>query len=162
MTSRRSYKVGVVSVPKEAVEQENLFAWFELIRVPVMRKNLTEEWIALSSLAFAVPNGQMIAGNDAQRARYMAALKRQGLKPGVSDIVLPYPTVAYHGLFIEMKRIKGSSISQEQKDWRVLMERLDYRAEIVNGFDAARVLVLDYIGERRRTVSRPSSGGLVI
>jgi hypothetical protein len=161
MTRRRTNPVGVVAVPKESKQQELLFEWMELIRVPVEGPTPEGEWLPLSTIAFAVPNGVSIAGTEAQRARYMAALKRQGFRTGVSDIVIPYPRGTYHGLFVELKRDKHSVVSKDQKDWRLLMRRLGYRAEIVIGWDEARRIITEYVGTHR-TVSRPSSPGLVI
>lgn len=163
---RRVNPVGVVAVPKESKQQESLFEWMAWVRVPILRKNLTPEWVPLTDIAFAVPNGASIAGDAGQRARYMAALKRQGFKNGVSDIVIPYPTVAYHGLFIELKRDKGSKISDDQIEFQKLMRRLDYRAEIAIGWDAARAVILDYFGKEIRVtapaVSPASSSGMVV
>jgi hypothetical protein len=166
VTARRANKVGVVAVPKESKQQEMLFEWMSYVRVPVCKGgpkgSLAQEWLPLSDLAFAVPNGTSIAGTDKQRAMYMASLKRQGFKVGVSDIVLPFPTVAYHGLYLELKRDKKAKISEAQKDWRTLMRRLDYRAEIAIGFDEAKAIILDYLAGMHRTVSRPTSQGMVV
>lgn len=168
MTRRRANPVGAKTVPKEAQQQESLFEWMGYVRVPVFRLDdagnhtTTQDWLPLTALAFAVPNGMSIAGTEKQRGKYMAALKRQGFKPGVSDIVIPFPTVAYHGLYLELKRDKSSKITTEQKDWRLLMRRLDYRAEIAIGFDAAKAIIEDYLRGTHRTVSRPSSKGLVV
>lgn len=164
--ARRVNRVGVVAIPLEKDQQAALFDWMSYVRVPVARGgakgSLAQEWLPLTDFAFAVPNGTSIAGTPKQRAMYMASLKKQGFKTGVSDIVIPVPTVAYHGLFIEMKRDKSSPVSDDQIDWRDRMRRLDYRAEIAVGFDAAKVIVEDYLRGMYRTVSRPSSGGLVI
>lgn len=166
---RRVNPVGLVAVPKEAKQQELLFEWMALIRVPVFRARGqfdvdpgTSDWMPLTDIAFSVPNGTSIAGTRKQRAQYMAALKRQGFKTGVSDIVIPYPTVAYHGLFIELKREKSSRVTDDQITWRDRMRRLDYRAEIVIGWDAARAVILEYIGANHRTVSRSTPQRLVV
>jgi hypothetical protein len=166
VTARRVNKVGLVAAPKESKQQEMLFEWMSYVRVPVSRGGakgtIAPEWLPLSDLAFAVPNGTSIAGTDKQRAMYMAALKRQGFKVGVSDIVIPFPTVAYHGLYLELKRDKKAKISDAQKDWRALMRRLDYRAEIAIGFDEAKAIILDYLSGMHRTVSRPTSQGMMV
>jgi hypothetical protein len=82
-------------------------------------------WAALNvgndprlSLMFAIPNGGG-RGNDRRTAMIRgAALKAEGVKPGVVDIFLPVPAPTdhrdkayhylaqhwYHGLFIEMKK----------------------------------------------------------
>lgn len=155
-----------MAVPLEKDQQEALFEWMSYIRVPLSRGGakglIAPEWIPLTDLAYAVPNGTAIAGTVKQRAMYMAALKRQGFKTGVSDIVIPFPTIAYHGLYLELKRKKSSVVTEDQTTWRDLMRRLDYRAEIVVGFEAAKAIIVDYLAGMHRTVSRRGSGQLVI
>lgn len=44
------------------------------------------------------------AANEGKRSRIAGAnLKRQGMKPGVSDICLPYAAGGYNNLYIELK-----------------------------------------------------------
>lgn len=133
-----------------------------LNRQPAPGATMFEEWVPLSDIAFAVPNGTSIAGTPKQRAMYMASLKKQGFRVGVSDIVIPYPVLPHHGLFIELKRDKTSPVSDEQWAWRDLMRRLGYVAEVCVGFDAARSTITSYLGANLRTVSRPSSEGMLI
>lgn len=165
---QRANPVGLKAIPKEAKQQEALFEWMALVRVPVARMdaagNLTEidDWLPLTDIAYAVPNGTSIAGTPQQRAKYMNSLKKQGFKVGVSDIVIPFPTVARHGLYLELKRDKTAKVSEAQKAWRSLMRRLDYRAEIAVGFDEAKAIIEDYLRGMCRTVSRPTSKGLVV
>ena len=165
---RRVNPVGVKPQPKESKQQEALFEWMSFVRVPVFRLDdagnhtALQDWVPLTDLAYSVPNGTSIAGTPKQRAMYMQALKKQGFKVGVSDIVIPFPTVAHHGLYLELKRDKHSEVTKAQKDWRLLMRRLDYRAEIAIGQDAARAIIEDYLRGMCRTVSRPTSKGLVV
>lgn len=165
--ARRVNPVGQVAVPKESKQQEMLFEWMTLVRVAVPPLTAQPDtrpvsWKPLSEIAFAVPNGLSIAGTEKQRAMYMAALKRQGFRPGVSDIVIPYPTLAYHGLFIELKRDAKAKVSDEQKDWRYKMDLLGYRAEICVGWEAARSVIEEYFSGTRITVSPPAPARLVI
>lgn len=165
---RRVNPVGVKSLPKESKQQEALFEWMSFVRVPVFRMDdagnhtTLQDWVPLTEIAYAVPNGTSIAGTPKQRAMYMQSLKKQGFKVGVSDIVIPFPTASHHGLYLELKRDKTSVVSTAQKDWRLMMRRLDYRAEIAVGFDAARAIIEDYLRGMCRTVSRPTPKGLVV
>lgn len=155
---RKNNPVGVVAVPKESKQQEMLFEAMAMILVPLPKGG----WLKLSEIAFAVPNGTSIAGTSEQRARYMNALKKQGFKVGVSDIVIPYPTEQYPGLFIELKRDKHSVVSSDQEAWRDRMRALGYRAEICVGWYAAYDVIREYIGKNHRNVSRQSSAGPMI
>lgn len=66
------------------------------------------------ALAFHIPNER-----KASIARRMT-LKRAGVRKGVPDICVPYPSSGYHGLFIEMK-VKPNRPSPEQLE---LLEQL--------------------------------------
>lgn len=69
---------------------------------------------------FAVPNG-------GRRDKVTAArLKSEGVKAGVSDLILLKPNIHYHALLIEMKTQKGV-LSQLQKAWRKLIEPDGYK-----------------------------------
>lgn len=57
---------------------------------------MLNEYPALKWL-FAVPNG------GKRNIKEAAGLKKTGVKPGVSDIMLLFPSGGYHGLLIEMK-----------------------------------------------------------
>ena len=78
--------------PTEAQEQSALVRWAEL-----MRPRFPE----LVLLAH-VPNEGLRSPVTGAR------LKVQGMKRGFPDLILPVPRGEYHGLFIEMKRVKGS------------------------------------------------------
>ena len=86
-------------VPTEHEEQATVIEWFDL------------EYPQYQEMLFAIPNGSY-KGNKAR-----ASFKDEGLRPGVPDLFLPVPIDQYHGLFIEMKRQKGSVTSDSQKLW---------------------------------------------
>lgn len=87
----------------------------------------------------------MLAGPVAQRARYVNFLKAQGLKPGVSDIVIALPRGPFHGAYMELKREAGSRTSDAQEDWVALMNAVGYRSAIVKGYEEARQFAQDYL-----------------
>jgi len=91
----------------------------------------------LAEFMFAVPNGLQLSGSSRNRARYMNALKKRGLKPGVSDLVVPYPVAPYHGMFLELKLNSKSPISDEQHAWHRLMGEVGYYSAIALGYDDA-------------------------
>lgn len=99
----------------------------------------------LHDFAFAIPNGLMLAGSDVQRAKYMAALKRQGFKPGVSDICLALPLHGRPGAYIELKRDRSSRATAAQQDWVDLMKLVGYYAAIAVGFEEAQACIIGYL-----------------
>lgn len=89
---------------------------------------------------FAIPNGGF--RNKATAVR----MKRTGTKAGVPDIFLPIASHGFHGLFIEMKRTKGGSVSQAQRDTMGRLTHEGYCCKVCKGFEEARVTIIDYLG----------------
>lgn len=114
--------------PTEAEEQVALFQWAALLegRVPPLR------------LLYAVPNG------GSRHKLEAANMKRQGVKAGVPDICLPYPSGGYHGLYIELKVGKNKT-SESQDRWLERLNAAGYKAVVCYGFDAAKNVIMDYL-----------------
>jgi hypothetical protein len=106
-----------------------------LMKVVEMHKG---RWPELGML-FAVPNG---GNRNIITAR---KLKAEGVKPGVPDLFLSVARGGYHGLYIELKRQKKSSISPEQVQWIADLRAQGYRAEICLGAAAAWEVIADYM-----------------
>lgn len=90
-------------------------------------------------LLFAIPNGGQ------RNAIVGAKLKATGVKKGVPDLLLPIPNKTHHGLFIELKRTKGASISPEQKTWLAKLSEQGYMAVVCKGFDEAKKVIEQYL-----------------
>ena len=84
------------TVPLEDAEQRIIFQWAAM--ETAARPEL--------GLLYAIPNGGKRAIKTA------IALKAQGVKSGVPDMCLPVARGAYHGLYIELKRQKGGTVSE--------------------------------------------------
>ena len=70
-----------------------------------------------------VPNGAHLAGDKLARIKQMAALRKDGLRPGFPDLILFGREPQQVG-FIEVKREIGNDLSEDQEDWRdMLTER---------------------------------------
>lgn len=90
------------------------------------------EWLEFQGLKFSsIPN-----------STYTTSIKqkvkntKQGLRPGLPDLLIIIPNLGL--LFIEMKRQKGSSTSQHQKDWIHELNKLDgIQAKVCFGCDEA-------------------------
>ena len=116
-------KTKVTSIPYEHDEQVALFAWFEYQGI----------------LAFAIPNGS----NKSKYQRHH--FQEEGLKPGVPDLMVPIAKGLFHGLFIEMKRIKDSQTSDEQIAWHKLFTEQGYLVVHCKGAAAAMETVRAYL-----------------
>lgn len=90
-------------------------------------------------LLFAVPNG-----GDRHPA-VASKLKAEGVKKGVPDLCLPIPRGEHHGLFVELKKQKGSTTSPEQKAWIGALKSQGYRAEVCKGAAAAWEVIQEYM-----------------
>lgn len=88
---------------------------------------------------FHIPNQRMCS------VGYRRKLARMGVKSGVSDLFLPYPHNGYHGLWIEMKRIKNSKSSPEQIEWCNRMLKRGYGAEFAYGWEHAKDIIEKYL-----------------
>lgn len=111
----------------EAYLQANCVKWFDL------------HYPALSPLLFAVPNGGWRNKIEAVN------LKRQGVKPGVSDLILLFPRKGHGALLIEMKYGKGRQ-RDAQKKWQQTVEAAGYRYVVCRTFDAFKEEVDRYLG----------------
>lgn len=76
-----------------------------------------------------------------------ARMRKEGLKRGVPDIFLPVPKGEYHGLFIELKRLRGSKTSDDQKGWISALRRQGYQAHVCEGWQEAADRIEEYLRE---------------
>lgn len=94
-----------------------------------------QQWPNLEKLLFHVPNGGK-RGSKMEAARF----KKEGLRRGISDLIFLLPCENYHGVMMELKTPKGV-VSDEQKEFLLLMEWLGYRVEVVRSFDRFKKIV---------------------
>lgn len=135
--------VSKAPVATEHQEQAALFSWAAVAgaHVPELR------------LMFAIPNGAALVGKTvrprggkAVRFSFEAMkLRAEGLKAGIPDVCLPVARSGYHGLYIEMKRLKGGTLAPEQKQWMADLTAQGYRSVRCNGWAAARTEILKYL-----------------
>jgi hypothetical protein len=91
------------------------------------------------NLLFAIPNG-------GDRHPVVAAkLKAEGVKKGVPDLCLPVARHGCHGLYVEMKRVRGGAVSAEQDWWHAQLDAEGYRVVVCRGWLAARDALCDYL-----------------
>jgi len=109
-------------IPTEHEEQRELVRWFR------------QTWPGVR--IFAIPNGGARSPATAGR------LKAEGVSSGVPDLCIP----AWK-LWIEMKRIKGGSLSPEQKDWIKYLEDVGYCAKVCKGAEDAKKQIQAFFNE---------------
>lgn len=90
---------------------------------------------------FAVPNGGYRSGREA------VSLKRQGVVPGILDLMLCVPRGGHHGLAIELKTPNGKCLppSKEQAAYIKFLTEQGYCARITNNFDECKSIILEYL-----------------
>jgi VRR-NUC domain len=71
--------------------------------------------------------------------------KAAGAKKGIPDLFLPVPSGEFHGLYIELKRLKGGTISPEQKIWISLLLKQGYEVVVCKGAEAAKTEIEQYL-----------------
>lgn len=121
--------------------QELLFTWARYAKLTLPNG----ETASVSQFLYAIPNGGF------RNPREAARLKKQGVKPGVSDTHLPVPSNGFHGLWLELKRpiVKGKSkpsVQASQKDWIESVEKLGHKAVIAYGYEQAKSAIVEYLG----------------
>lgn len=114
----------------EHSHQVALFMWASQNR----EKYPELEWM------FAVPNG-------GERNQIVAArMKAEGVRSGVSDVMLPTARCGYHGMFIELKapgKLKGES--EKQKKFGAHVKEQGYYYACLDNWEHARDLLSNYL-----------------
>ena len=105
-------------IPLEHEEQREVVRWFR------------QTWPGVR--IFAVPNGGARSKATAGR------MKAEGVASGVPDLFVP----AWR-LWVEMKRVKGGSLSAEQKDWIAYLEGCGYQCIVGKGADDAKLKITE-------------------
>lgn len=83
-----------------------------------------------------VPNGSHLAGDAIARAKQIAALKKDGLRPGFPDLIIVDQTAPRIG-FMELKRERRTTIDPDQEWWRAELVRLGHPWALINTPDGA-------------------------
>lgn len=117
-------------VPSEHLEQSVVVQW---------ASRAAGAYPALN-LLYAIPNGGL------RNKKTANDLRAEGVKPGVPDLCLPVPNARYHGLYIEMKRVRYSTTSADQKLWIKNLNERGYLAVVCKGANEAIEVLKKYVG----------------
>lgn len=118
-----------LNIPTEETEQITLFNWArtQQHKYPELR------------LMYHIPNGGQRSKSEA--ARFKAA----GVRAGVPDIFLPCPRSRYHGLYIELKRVKGGRVSGDQESFMRELAQMGYAVYVCFGWKQASETIIEYM-----------------
>lgn len=83
----------------------------------------------------AIPNGAHLAGNDTARFKQMGALKGDGLKVGMPDLLCLWRPGK--GALIEVKRPKTGRLTDEQKAVHARLSSIEWPVATVTSQDEA-------------------------
>src|ERR1700749_204530 len=83
--------------------------------------------------------------NERQCTRAQGNLRKlKGVRAGVSDLFLAYPTQNFNGFWIELKKL-GKKPTIPQLMWIRLMRKVGYAAEWFDNWENARIAIEDYL-----------------
>ena len=102
----------------EHLEQARLVMWF--------RQTYPD------TLIFSIPNGGLRSKSQAMK------LKVEGVVPGIPDLFVP----AWK-LWIEMKKVKGGKLSDEQKEMIKYLQSVNYCVIVGHGAEDAKAQILE-------------------
>lgn len=122
-----------VPIPSENQEQRALVKW--LSYHPIVRK-------------FFCKNN-----NEGQRTALQGRnLQLMGLRSGVSDLFIYYPTKTYHGLWLEVKRNKIYTPSERrtetwlaQEEFLKIVKSVGYEGKMCYGFEDGKKIIESYL-----------------
>lgn len=109
-------------IPTEHQVQSSMVVWARL-----------QPWMKV----FAIPNGAKLPFKKNAKGKRIAPqaakLKKEGMTPGVSDLLVMYPNGRV--VFVEVKRPKGGVQSDEQKEFQQVCQLFGFPYEIVRTLD---------------------------
>lgn len=82
--------------------------------------------------------------------QYNVDLKKQGMRSGVSDLIIPYQFGDYPFVCIELKRASkkdASSITKEERDFLLATEAIGSLAFVAYGYQAAMWMLFNAIAK---------------
>jgi len=123
-----------IKLPKELIPTEHQ----EQVALMEFCESMTGVYPELRML-YAIPNG-------GKRSIGLAVkLKKEGVKSGVPDLCLPVPKKGYHGLYIEMKKVKDGKMTDAQKWWHEELFKQGYLSVVCYGMAAAKNVIMEYL-----------------
>lgn len=103
---------------------------------------------------FAIPNGGSRSKKrivtKSGKVKFISLegkrLKAEGVKAGVSDLMIAYPCNGKSGFFLEAKRTLKSKTKENQSEFLEKMRSVGYAAEVGHGWQHMATLTYEYFG----------------
>ena len=87
----------------------------------------------------STPNGMRTSIRTALKG------KAEGLRAGYPDLSLDVARSGFYGLRIELKRVKGGTVSDVQRQWGQFLSEHGYFWKVCRGADEAIRVITDYL-----------------
>lgn len=120
----------------EHQHQVALIAWARVQKLPPAA-DITPGAVVADYL-LAIPNGGQRAVREAMR------LKAEGVKPGVSDLLLPLRRSGFGGMWLELKA-PGGKPTALQREWLARMSAAGYWSVWCDDWQHAATAIVDYL-----------------
>ncbi len=133
------YGNGVVRTrgAKRSLNLDNPSEFYEHVRVAT--------WLVHHQIPFYhVPNGGYRKKAEAHKFKMM------GVFSGVPDLCILVAKGGWHGLYVEVKRIKGGKLSDSQSYWGKILGQQGYCFCEGHGFEQCIGIIRDYIDEKNK------------
>lgn len=111
--------------------------WEQILFCGWMHKFFPEVW----EVTFSTGNGLQ------SNPKTVNVYKSAGLKPGVPDLIILYPSRFYHGCLLEVKRLHGGKTTAVQIEMCERFRMQHYFTAICHGFPNAAKALLRYLYE---------------
>lgn len=108
------------------------------------------KWWTLAARVYGIPENALLhVPNEGKRSPVMGKkLKDEGLRPGTPDYFLAVPRSPYSGLWIELKRRRGATPSDNQREMLAMLESQSYAVNISYGAEQAIHAIQEYLRQR--------------
>ncbi|MDT0499692.1 MULTISPECIES: VRR-NUC domain-containing protein [unclassified Halomonas] len=119
----------------EGSEQEALISW------------LHGEWRRGTEVGQAYPVIYHVPNGGQRNKKTAADLKRQGVRAGVSDLVVMEGRGGLLGLYLEFKATppRHAALARSQREWLALADARGYGAVLARGLEEAREVLREYM-----------------
>ncbi len=120
-------------IPTESAEQKDVIKWWAIV-----------------CGVYGLPEVLLMAcpAQAARSPKGGARMKAEGYRAGTPDLFLACPRHGQPGLFIEMKRTDGGTLSDNQKLMIFEISEQGYRVQVAHGAAQAKKIITEYLTQK--------------